>query len=197
MKAEDLTSKELVINVYVTQLIFLGCAVILSYIFSIPEPWLQLEFAAAWNVPAAFFSAAAAVAISYGLKTLLPDQSWDDGGINEKLFGSLSRPHILIMAAVIAFCEEYLFRGALQPLIGLTGSSLVFALLHFRYVKKPFLLLFVVLLSIWLGLLYEWSQSIWIPFLFHFLFDAISGMMIAREYRRNSEHKRGVAEDDE
>ncbi|MFC0188425.1 lysostaphin resistance A-like protein [Fictibacillus aquaticus] len=197
IKAEDLTPKELIINVYLTQMIFFACAVILSYIFNIPEPWLTLNAVSQWQFFTGVLSAAAAVSASYVLKRMLPEQSLDDGGINEKLFGSISTLHILFLSAVIAVCEEYLFRGTLQPLIGLTGSSLVFVLLHFRYIKKPFLLLFVVFLSIWLGLLYEWSGSIWLPILFHFLFDAISGMMIARDYRRNSERKRGESRDDE
>ncbi len=49
----------------------------------------------------------------------VPEQWYDDGGINEKLFRSRSVPHIFIMTAIIAFCEELLFRGVIQTHVGL------------------------------------------------------------------------------
>ncbi|MFC7371209.1 CPBP family intramembrane glutamic endopeptidase [Fictibacillus iocasae] len=184
---QHLTAKELIWNVYVSQLIFLAAAVLLSIFFELEQPWRVPQQDGLGFIPVVLASVACALFLSLAMKKRLVRDKWDDGGINEILFSSLSGWHIWLMAAVIAFCEEYLFRGALQPLIGITGSSLIFAFLHFRYVNKPYLLLFVVLLSLWLGVLYEYSGTIWMPFLFHFLFDAISGMLLAKESKKNTD----------
>src|SRR5206468_739957 len=46
------------------------------------------------------------------------------------LLGALSARDIMVLAVASSVGEELLFRGALQPWIGLVPSALVFALLH-------------------------------------------------------------------
>jgi membrane protease YdiL (CAAX protease family) len=68
--------------------------------------------------------------------------------------------------------EEIFFRGLLQPRIGISASTAMFALAHLAY-DQPFLLVGVTLLSIVYGLLVRWRQNLWAAITAHFLFDAI------------------------
>jgi uncharacterized protein len=181
---DDFTPKELLLNVYISQGLFLVIAIGIAFFFDVSFPWnidipltnKYLLLAGATGLFLPF--------LSIELKKRLPDHYLDDGGINDKIFSSLSYPHIFILTGIIAFAEEWLFRGVLQPLLGLVITSLIFSLLHVRYIKKPLLFSIVTLLSFWLGLLYEISGTIWVPFFAHFLIDFISGCWIAREHKK-------------
>ena len=48
---------------------------------------------------------------------------------------------ILVITFIIGFAEEFLFRGVVQTHFGIVIASFVFAVLHIRYIKKPFLFL--------------------------------------------------------
>ncbi|ANX12735.1 hypothetical protein ABE41_012005 [Fictibacillus arsenicus] len=181
---DDFTPKELLVNVYISQGLFLVIAIGIAFFFDVSFPWNMdipltnkyLLLAGATGLFLPF--------LSIELKKRLPDHYLDDGGINDKIFSSLSYPHIFILTGIIAFAEEWLFRGVLQPLLGLVITSLIFSLLHVRYIKKPLLFSIVTLLSFWLGLLYEISGTIWVPFFAHYLIDFISGCWIAREHKK-------------
>jgi uncharacterized protein len=178
------TPKELLLNVYFSQGLFLIIAMVIAYFFNVPSPWQSNKLLAKTDLLLAAATGLLFPVISIELKKRLPAQYLDDGGINEKIFSSLSYLHIFILTGIIAFAEEWLFRGVLQSLLGLVMTSLIFSILHVRYIKKPLLFSIVILLSFWLGLLYEMTETIWVPFLAHFLIDFISGCWIAREYKK-------------
>ncbi|MCM3720312.1 CPBP family intramembrane glutamic endopeptidase [Fictibacillus phosphorivorans] len=183
----DLTPKELLVNVYISQGFFIVIAAVIAWFFHVPFPWNNEISLTSTGFLLGGITGLLFPFLSIILKKRIPDHYLDDGGINDKIFSSLSYPHIFILTLIIAFAEEWLFRGVLQSLLGLMITSLMFSLLHVRYIKKPLLLGIVTLLSFWLGLIYEWTESIWIPFLAHFLIDFISGCWIAKEHRRAKE----------
>jgi membrane protease YdiL (CAAX protease family) len=115
------------------------------------------------------------------LTRVVPAHWWDDGGINRLLFQSRSFAHIVWIAWVVAVAEELLFRGALQSLIGLWVSSLLFTLVHFRYWKRIPLLLMVFAVSLGLGVLVEWSGSLVPAIVAHFVIDCVTGVRIRLE----------------
>lgn len=86
------------------------------------------------------------------------------------VLGGLDSRHILLLALLSAFGEEALFRGVLQPRLGLWVASTLFALLHFpvRRVLLPWTL-FAFVLGVAIGLLTEWAGSLWPAILLHFL----------------------------
>ncbi|KZE66278.1 hypothetical protein AWM68_07875 [Fictibacillus phosphorivorans] len=195
---DQITHKELVLNVYLSQSLFIAASLGAAYLFNVPFPWdfNQLSLSLnEWLI--AFGTGLFLPFLSIQLKKRLPPEALDDGGINEKIFSSLSYLHILILTGIIAFAEEWLFRGVLQPLVGLTFTSIIFALLHVRYIKKPILFSIVTGLSFWLGILYEWTENIWVPFFAHFLIDFISGCWIARQSKNNDSEIWSVNQDDE
>lgn len=87
--------------------------------------------------------------------------------------------NILIFAVLAGICEEFFFQGALQPLlmkwsrnphIGIPLTALIFSALHFQF--YGFIPRF--LLGVYLGYLFYWSRSLWLPILAHVLHNTLS-----------------------
>lgn len=87
--------------------------------------------------------------------------------------------NLLVLAVLAGLCEEFLFQGALQPLltrwignphIAILITALVFSLLHFQF--YGFIPRF--LLGVYLGYLLFWSRSLWLPVLAHVMHNALS-----------------------
>ncbi|MET3727972.1 membrane protease YdiL (CAAX protease family) [Fictibacillus halophilus] len=199
---DQITPKELLLNVYFSQSLFMIGAFGLAFFFKVSFPWelnaLDLSVDE-WLL--AISTGLFLPFLSIQLKKRLPEESLDDGGINEKIFGSLSYVHIFFLTGIIAFAEEWLFRGVLQSLLGLFLTSIIFAVLHVRYIKKPVLFSIVCGLSFWLGMIYEMTDNIWVPFIAHFLIDFISGCWIANQNKSNinitDSESRSVGQDEE
>jgi membrane protease YdiL (CAAX protease family) len=90
----------------------------------------------------------------------------------------------VIIALMAAWGEELLFRGALQPLIGLVPMALMFGLLHATSVAHIVLAGF---LGLWLGLLFEWSGNLWPPIVAHLTLDMATGLIVARKLRTGTQ----------
>ena len=118
------------------------------------------------------------------LTYIVPENSMDDGGINELLFRKRPVWHIIFIAAMVSICEELLFRGAIQHSFGPYWTSILFAVIHVRYLRHYFPTGWVFLSSYGLGYIYILSGSLWAPILCHFVIDLFSGLVI--RYRRES-----------
>ena len=103
--------------------------------------------------------------------------------ISETLFGNLTYGtlcvNIIVMAALPAICEEFLFRGTLQnllerksgkPHLAIWITAFIFSAIHLQFYG------FIprMLLGAYLGYLLYWSRSLWLPVLAHFLHNALS-----------------------
>lgn len=86
----------------------------------------------------------------------------------------------VLIALMAAVGEELLFRGALQPLIGLLPMAALFGLLHLTSVAHVIL---ASLLGLLLGWLYQWSGSLWPPMAAHFWVDLVTGLLLARSLK--------------
>ena len=96
--------------------------------------------------------------------------------------------NLLICAALPAICEEFFFRGTLQTLfVRWTGrqhlaiwlSGFIFSAIHLQF--SGFFARW--LLGAYLGYLFWWSGSLWLPIFAHFLHNALSvtaQLLIAR-----------------
>ena len=76
------------------------------------------------------------------------------------------------------FYEELLFRGTLQPLLGLIPVALIFALVHISYYKKPLVLAETFIQGLVLGVLFQITGSIWITTIAHAVFNTLQTWMI-------------------
>ena len=87
--------------------------------------------------------------------------------------------NILVFAVLAGVCEEFLFQGTLQPLmtrwtrnphVGILLTAFIFSVLHFQF--YGFIPRFA--LGVYLGYLFYWSHSLWLPVLAHVMHNALS-----------------------
>lgn len=123
----------------------------------------------------------AVVAGEWGLERLLPEGWLDDDGINRRVLQAFTTRHLFFAMFVVAAVEETLFRGLLQPHLGLGLSSLLFGLAHVRYWRKPLMLLVAVLLGFCFGGLLNVSGGLWAPIAAHYVVDVGLGLLVKRE----------------
>jgi membrane protease YdiL (CAAX protease family) len=123
----------------------------------------------------------AVVAGEWGLERLLPEGWLDDDGINRRVLQAFTTRHLFFAMFVVAAVEETLFRGLLQPHLGLGLSSLLFGLAHVRYWRKPLMLLVAVLLGFCFGELLNVSGGLWAPIAAHYVVDVGLGLLVKRE----------------
>jgi membrane protease YdiL (CAAX protease family) len=175
---DQLNDKLLLINLYITQALTLVIGLIWLLfqkrdIFDLFSLQRSDNFVA-WGLGLA----GSMLIIDFFLSKIMPDDVMDDGGINQMLFGNRPVWHIICIAAIVAICEELLFRGAMQNAIGPYWTSIIFAAIHIRYLKHWIPTGWVFLSSYGLGFIYIQSGTLWAPILCHFVIDVISGLMI-------------------
>lgn len=172
----------LLINLYFTQGLALFIGLIILF-FQKRNPLAILNFP---NDPNFLYwgagLAAAMFLIDLALSKLIMEEAMDDGGINNKLFRTRPVWHIVLIALVVAVCEELLFRGAIQHGIGPYWTSVLFAAIHIRYLRHWLPTGWVFASSYGLGYIYVQTGTLWAPIVCHFLIDLISGLVI--KYRR-------------
>ncbi|USB34741.1 type II CAAX endopeptidase family protein [Paenibacillus sp. YPG26] len=174
----QLNERLLLINLYITQglALLIGLIVVffqkqsLMKLFELPEGLGFLYWGA--GLAGLMFT------IDLVLSKVIPEESMDDGGINEMLFRKRPVWHIILIAAFVAICEELLFRGAIQHAIGPYWTSIIFAIIHIRYLKHWIPTGWVFLSSYGLGYIYIHSGTLWAPIVCHFIIDLVSGMII-------------------
>lgn len=97
----------------------------------------------------------------------------------------ISKIQVIFLSTCAGFGEEIFFRGAMQPLIGIIGTAVIFVAIHGYYSAKNFKInlfaLFLTLFIIFLG----WGcreYSIWHAIAGHFSYD----LVLLAYYRRTS-----------
>ena len=152
------------------------------------HPWLLLR---PRSLPGALLGAAAGVVL--GLAVVLASRlllrwsrrarelfDWFAG-----VLGPLSVRQALLLAALSALGEEMLFRGAMQPSLGLWVTTAIFALLHFPQQLRfwPW-----TLSAGLLGLAFGWlalrSGHLGGPILAHFVINALNLAQVGRRAQR-------------
>ena len=88
---------------------------------------------------------------------------------------------VLLAAVASGVAEELFFRAALQPLLGLWVTSAIFALLHIgptRDFRSWPGMAFVA--GVLLGVLFEWSGSVWPSVLAHGTVNGLNLLYLLR-----------------
>jgi uncharacterized protein len=174
-----LTDKELLFHLYMTQLILLVMSIILGFLLYDRYSFLQNTDITdprifTVGIPAGI----AVVLLDILLMRYLPPSFYDDGGLNERIFRNRNVLHIAFIAAFVAFSEELLFRGVIQTKVGLIVASIIFAIIHYRYLFNWFLFSNIVLLSFLIGFIYDWTNNLAITIVMHFTIDFLLGLYI-------------------
>lgn len=124
----------------------------------------------------------AAAVIALGLTHYFPSL----GKLIERLaerfdFSAIRWWHAITFGILAGVPEEVLFRGALQPTIGLWLTALIFGLLHFI---SPLYFVYTFIAGVLLGALAEWRGDLWAATFAHGVYDAVLFILIARQYRK-------------
>jgi membrane protease YdiL (CAAX protease family) len=118
------------------------------------------------------------VGSSIGMEHLLPARWQDDGEISRKIFQGLSVWSTFWLCVFVGLSEEWFFRGVLQPLLGNGWTSLLFAIVHYRYLRKPLLILSVLLTSLLLGWLFSFTGGLLAPIAAHAMIDFLLALYL-------------------
>ncbi|MGH7912545.1 MAG: lysostaphin resistance A-like protein [Candidatus Dormibacteraceae bacterium] len=135
-----------------------------------------------WEIALGLACAGAFYALGIGAEAvqqwLTPALAARVGSATSQLYRGVDTPvGILTIALVPAICEETLFRGALQPRLGLIWTAIVFALLHTQYgisIDE----LAVVILAFGLGILRRFTNTA-TSMLCHAVYNALTAAGLA------------------
>lgn len=173
----DIDEKLLLINLYFTQGLILLLAVLLIWWnrISLADMFGTIPGTGAAIVTYGILCAALVLLTDFALGRFIPDHVTDDGGINEKIFANRPVWHTAIICFVVSVCEELLFRGAVQHLIGAYWTSVLFAAIHVRYLQHWLMTLLVFGISYALGWIYMQTGTLITPIIAHFTIDFVLG----------------------
>jgi membrane protease YdiL (CAAX protease family) len=146
---------------------------------------LGLVLPAWWHVALALGAAGLFYAFSQGMDysshALTPDLAKRVQTVTQHVFGQLNSPiGIAALAIVPGICEELLFRGALQPRIGLVATALLFTSIHTEY-GLSFDALAVFVIAIGLGLIRKYANTT-SSCLCHASYNLLAGIGIGGTY---------------
>ena len=177
------TDKELQNSLYLTQVMILIISFILGmFLFDDLAEFIALFI---WDLQQIILwggiAGVAVVLLDLILMKLLPSHYYDDGGLNERIFRNRSISQIAFIAAIVAIPEELLFRGMIQTHFGLISASIIFAIVHYRYLFNWYLFLNVIGLSFFIGYVYLQTNNILVTIFMHFLIDFLLGCHIKQQ----------------
>lgn len=109
-----------------------------------------------------------------------------------EILGPLQRSSVLVLAATSSIVEEILFRGALQPELGLVWASLLFGLVHFPMERRLLAWTpFAVAMGFLLGWQAEVTGGLVAPMVTHFLVNAVNLSRICPSGKRQEAAEEG------
>jgi membrane protease YdiL (CAAX protease family) len=133
---------------------FLGVGLLTRRSLTASLDRLGLVRPAGWQVFLALAAAGVFLAFSTGVEALsqvlTPQLAEKVSNANQRLFGRLDDPTgVATIALAAGICEETIFRGALQPRLGIILTSVAFAAVHSQYgVSLDVLAVFVLALCL-------------------------------------------------
>jgi membrane protease YdiL (CAAX protease family) len=105
-----------------------------------------------------------------------PEQAELLENVNTLLLGDIDTIwEWFLLALAAGLGEELLFRGALQPVLGLGFTAVLFGLVHVQYGFSP-IILFLILLAVILGIIRQ-RYSTTLAIIIHFGYDFTLGLL--------------------
>jgi membrane protease YdiL (CAAX protease family) len=183
---QQIGERTLLINLYFTQSLILMFAFLLLWGFHITPANLFVahQGAGITIVTYGILCAAAVLFSDFVLARWIPKHVTDDGGMNEKIFANRSFWHLIIICLVVSIGEELLFRGAIQSLIGVYWTSILFAAIHVRYLQHWLMTSLVFAISYGLGWIYIQTGTLVTPIIAHFIIDFVLGYYLRSVSKR-------------
>ena len=143
---------------------------------------LGLAIPAWWHVVLALAVAGVFLAVLVGISAanhaLLPETAQRVDAANDRLFGDITRAGLLgaiVISVLPGICEDLLFRGAIQPRLGLVPTALMFTSIHQQYgLSLDLAGIFIVALA--LGLIRKYANTT-TSILAHASYNFIGGVL--------------------
>ncbi|MCL1917516.1 MAG: CPBP family glutamic-type intramembrane protease [Peptococcaceae bacterium] len=126
------------------------------------------------------------VGLEWVILRYVPRHYWFEP-INNQLAQKFNLFELTAIFAIGAISEEFLFRGVLQNTFGFWIATLLFVLIHTRYLKRVLLLAVSLVLGCGLGLVYLVSGNLWVVILCHFLLNMGVIMILKRRILKKVE----------
>jgi uncharacterized protein len=95
----------------------------------------------------------------------------------------LALDEIVLLSGAAGIGEEVLFRGVLQPALGLWLASLVFGLLH---ALTPAYFILAAIMGVYLGWLHASSGNLLVPIVVHWAYDVIALLILKRRFESDA-----------
>lgn len=192
---KEISDREMLYHLYATQVILLIISFVLGlFLFDNLSSFLDLFI---WKdirvITIGGLAGILVVLLDVVLMRVLPSSYYDDGGLNVKIFRNRSILHIAFIAAVVATCEEILFRGVIQTHFGLVVTSVIFALVHYRYLFNWFLFVNITALSFFIGYIYSITENLVVTIFMHFIIDFLLGVTLSRTKRKDIFEQDGIS----
>ncbi|WP_068793142.1 CPBP family intramembrane glutamic endopeptidase [Brevibacillus laterosporus] len=186
-KLDQLDDRTLLLNLWITQGIVLLIALLGSwFLYTKTEFWQLLLTMHPSYLGYAVLLIVLVVASNIIIEKTVPPSWVDDGGMNERIFRSLSIPTTFLLCVAVGISEEWLFRGVIHELIGNVWTSILFTAIHFRYLQKPILIGMVFLTSYLLGILFTWTNSLITVMFVHATINFVLALFL--KYKASSIH---------
>ncbi|WP_369903598.1 CPBP family intramembrane glutamic endopeptidase [Bacillus manliponensis] len=187
---ENISPKELRLNLYITQCIIICIGLLLAYVLfpNLQSIFMLLHWEPLRIVLIGGGIAGIIILLDYVAMRVFPESWFDDGGINSRVFQGISVIQLFIVTLVIGIAEEFLFRGVIQTHFGFVFATIVFAVLHIRYISKPFLFCFVLTISALFGFVFEYTNNLLVTIFAHFLVDFIMGLQLRKQTESDGDH---------
>ena len=97
------------------------------------------------------------------------------------VFGSLHHRDLPVVSLLPGLGEELLFRGVMQPEIGLAATSIIFGLLHSGFNRQLLRYgLWAALIGALLGSLYLWTGNLWGSIVAHAVTNGVAVVWLKR-----------------
>ncbi|QIC04510.1 CPBP family intramembrane metalloprotease [Brevibacillus sp. 7WMA2] len=184
---DQLDDRTLLLNLWLTQGIVLLIALLGSwFLYTKTEFWQLLLTMHPSYLGYAVLLIVLVVASNIIIEKTVPPSWIDDGGMNERIFRSLSIPTTFLLCVAVGISEEWLFRGVIHELIGNVWTSILFTAIHFRYLQKPILIGMVFLTSYLLGILFTWTNSLITVMFVHATINFVLALFL--KYKASSIH---------
>jgi len=172
----------------------MGCAALLWRMAVPGQSILHPSLEAATR--ASSLSAAAIAGLGMGLLAFVVSElltRWTDLGegladvLGESLTG-IGTGDAILLALASGIAEEMLFRGALQPVVGLFWASLIFGVCHFLPRKELALWsVYAIAMGFAFGWLYESTGQLMAPIVAHTVVNGINLPRLARRFEPRSD----------
>ncbi|WP_226579431.1 CPBP family intramembrane glutamic endopeptidase [Halobacillus litoralis] len=178
---KELSDQQVTVQLVLTQLVILCLAVIGSALLfdSFWNDWSQqLTLNGQEWLVYGVLPGLIVLFIDFSLMYFLPERFYDDGGINDKVFRNRSIPSIFGVVLLVALSEEMLFRGVLHTEFGYIAASVLFAVMHIRYLTRLVLFVSVLFVSFFIGYMFELTESLIVTITAHFIIDVILALYI-------------------